>query len=75
MNYTKLLNLYGLSPDNFSYQKSTEVSAAKDQKTTCDEPSQDYIEFNPDMLDTILQDDRDSFSNLDGWTEEDDFEY
>ena len=75
MNYNKLLNLYGLSPDNFSYQKSAEASTAKDQKTTRGEPSQDYIEFNPDMLDTILQDDRDSFSNLDGWTEEDDFEY
>lgn len=75
MNYNKVLNLYGLSADNFSYQTSTEVSAAKGQKTTCGEPSQDYIEFNPDVLDTILQDERDSFPSLDGWIEEDELEF
>jgi hypothetical protein len=75
VNYNKLLNLYGLSPDNFSYQRSAETFTVESQKTNCEEHSKGNIEFNPDMLDTILQDDRDSFSNLDGWTEEDDFEY
>lgn len=75
MSYNKVLNLYGLSPEHFSYQHSAEASAAKAQITNCGGHSQDFVEFNPDMLDTILQDDRDSFSNLNGWTEEDDFEY
>ena len=75
MNYNKVLNIYGLSVDVFSYATLTDTFPQQSELKEFKLPLLELLELQPDKFSDISEKESDSLANLDGWVEEDEYEY
>ena len=75
MNYNKVLNIYGLSVEVFSYASSADTFPQQFELKEFKLPLLELLELQPDKFSDISEKESDSLANLDGWVEEDEYEY
>ena len=75
MNYNKVLNIYGLSVEVFSYASSADTFSQQSELKEFKLPLLELLVVQPDKFSDISEKESDSLTNLDGWVEEDEYEY
>ena len=75
MNYNKVLNIYGLSVEVFSYASSADTFSQQSELKEFKLPLPELLVVQPDKFSDISEKESDSLANLDGWVEEDEYEY
>ena len=75
MNYNKVLNIYGLSVEVFSYATLTDTFSQQSELKEFKLPLLELLELQPDKFSDISEKESDTLANLEGWVEEDEYEY
>ena len=75
MNYNKVLNIYRLSVEVFSYASSADTFPQQSELKEFKLPLLELLVVQPDKFSDISEKESDSLTNLDGWVEEDEYEY
>ena len=75
MNYNKVINIYRLSVEVFSYATLTDTFPQQSESKEAELPLTELLEVQPEKFSDISEKRSDSLANLEGWTEKDEYEY